>query len=270
MSTIAFAASASLIRTIRAQPAMTLSTASGSGTRQATPSTNVSADSVDTTWPASYDRAYAGAFSATTPTISQSSPSRSRTAMFADTPLPSLDFTGATCITQTTAVIAPTTYSIEVWFRTSTKANGKLIGFGDNPTTPSSEWKNDRHLYIDSTGRLIFGTYMRTDDTQHNIVTSKSYADGGWHHAIATSTAAGALAFYVDGAIVGTTTISNQDTTFSGYWKVGCGNLNTWQNGTGTWLSGWPNYYTGQLRFAAVYTTTLTAAQSLQHYQAGI
>jgi hypothetical protein len=78
------------------------------------------------------------------------------------------------------------------------------------------------------------------------------------------------LAFYVDGAIVGTTTISNQDTTFSGYWKVGCGNLNTWQNGTGTWLSGWPNYYTGQLCFAAVYTTTLTAAQALQHYQAGI
>jgi hypothetical protein len=35
-------------------------------------------------------------------------------------------------------------------------------------------------------------------------------------------------------------------------------------------LSGWPNYYTGQLRFAAVYTTTLTAAQALQHDQAGI
>jgi len=59
-------------------------------------------------------------------------------------------------------------------------------------------------------------------------------------------------------------------TTYTGYWKVGCGNLNTWQDWTTTWLSGWPNYYTGQLRFAAVYTTTLTAAQVLQHYQAGI
>ena len=78
------------------------------------------------------------------------------------------------------------------------------------------------------------------------------------------------MAFYVDGAIVGTTTISNQDTTFSGYWKVGCGNLNTWQDATGTWLSNWPNYYTGQLRFAAVYTNTLTAAQAKEHYLAGI
>jgi len=180
----------------------------------------------------------------------------------------SLDFTGATCITQLTQILAPKTYSIEVWFKTSTKANGKLIGFGDSTTATDGAY--DRHLYIDSAGRLIFGTYDRSDNTQHVIVTPNSVADGGWHHAIATSTATGALAFYVDGAIVGTTTISNQDTTFSGYWKVGCGNLNTWQDWTTTWLSGWPNYYTGQLRFAAVYTTTLTAAQVLQHYQAGI
>src|SRR5664279_2184661 len=162
----------------------------------------------------------------------------------------SLDFTGATCITQLTQILAPKTYSIEVWFKTSTKANGKLIGFGDSTTATDGAY--DRHLYIDSAGRLIFGTYDRSDNTQHVIVTPNSVADGGWHHAIATSTATGALAFYVDGAIVGTTTISNQDTTFSGYWKVGCGNLNTWQDWTTTWLSGWPNYYTGQLRFAAV------------------
>jgi len=184
-----------------------------------------------------------------------------------DTANTSLTFNGATCITQTTAITAPKDYSVEIWFNTTTKANGKLIGFGDD--TAAADGKYDRHLYIDSTGRVIFGTYDRSDNTQHVIVTSKSFADEKWHHAIATSTAAGALAFYVDGAIVGTTTISNQD-VYTGYWKVGCGNLNTWQDWTTTWLSGWPNYYTGQLRFAAVYTTTLTAAQVLQHYQAGI
>jgi signal peptidase I len=202
-------------------------------------------------------------------TVSGGTPSTtSDTSCPRDTVKKSLIFSGATCITQMTQILAPKTYSIEVWFKTNVKANGKLIGFGDSTTATDGAY--DRHLYIDAAGRLIFGTYDRSNNTQHVIVTPSSVADGGWHHAIATSTTAGALALYVDGAIVGTTTISNQDTTFSGYWKVACGNLNTWQDGTGTWLSGWPNYYTGQLRFAAVYTTTLTAAQALQHYQAGI
>ncbi len=184
-----------------------------------------------------------------------------------DTDHASMTFNGATCITQTTALTAPKAYSLEVWFKTTTKANGKLIGFGN--ATNAADGSYDRHIYIDSTGRLIFGTYMRSDNTQHAIVTTKSYADGNWHHAIATSTAAGALAFYVDGDdFVGTGKNLNQD-TYTGYWKVGCGNLNTWQNATGTWLSNWPDYYTGQLGFAAVYTTTLTGAQAKEHYLAG-
>jgi len=203
-----------------------------------------------------------GTVSGSAPTVSSSSPCPR------DTAHTSLTFNGATCITQTTQMTGPNTYSLEVWFRTSTKANGKLIGFGDD--TAAADGKYDRHLYIDSAGHVIFGTYDRTDNTQHVIATPTSFADGAWHHAIATSTAAGALAFYIDGARVGTTTISTQD-VYAGYWKVGCGNLNSWQDGTGTWLYNyWPNFYTGQLRFAAVYTTTLTAAQVLEHYQAGI
>lgn len=189
-----------------------------------------------------------------------------------DTPVRSLSFTGSTggaCIRQTSQITAPKQYSIEVWFKTppTTNANGKLIGFGN--ATTAADGSYDRHLYIDSAGRLIFGTYMRSDNTQHVIVTPTSVDDGAWHHAVATSTTAGALALYVDGSLVGTTTISNQE-TYNGYWKVGCGNLATWQDRTTTWIGTWPRYYTGQLRFAAVYTTVLSATQAKEHYLAGV
>ena len=73
---------------MRAAPRRIIATATGSGVRQATPSTNVSAVSVLTTSPCVKEREYAGAFSATTPTISVRSPSRSRTTMLAQIPLP--------------------------------------------------------------------------------------------------------------------------------------------------------------------------------------
>ncbi len=65
-------------RLIRAAPCTIIAIASGSGTRHATPSMKVSADSVLTADPAANDSAVALARSATTPTISVSRPSRSR------------------------------------------------------------------------------------------------------------------------------------------------------------------------------------------------
>ncbi len=60
-----------------------------------------------------------------------------------------------------------------------------------------------------------------------------------------------------------------------GYWKVGCGNLANWQNAA-TAASGstaldytGPDYFTGQIQYAAVYTSVLTATQVREHYIAG-
>ncbi len=75
---MAAAISASVTRTIRSAPAWMIAKAAGSGTRQATPSANVSAVSVVTIRAASKERAIAGARAETTPTIRVGSPSRSR------------------------------------------------------------------------------------------------------------------------------------------------------------------------------------------------
>ena len=77
---MARSASSSGTRTKRETPATMAVTASSTGVRVATPSTKVSASGVLTGHPAAKDNACAGARSATTPTISVSSPSRSRTA----------------------------------------------------------------------------------------------------------------------------------------------------------------------------------------------
>jgi signal peptidase I len=183
-----------------------------------------------------------------------------------DTTQTSLNFTGSTCITQTTAVVGTDVYSLEVWFRTSTHANGKLIGFGDSTQVADSKW--DRHVYIDATGRVEFGAWPFVE----RVVASpagQNYADGNWHHMMATSASSGVISLYLDGVLVGSRADAAGQESYSGYWKVGCGNLNTWEDGSGNQQTNWPNYYTGQLRFAAVYDRTLSAAEVLEHYQAG-
>ena len=44
---------------------------------------------------------------------------------------------------------------MEAWFKTTTTAGGKIIGFGNRSTGNSTSY--DRHLYMSNTGRLYFG-----------------------------------------------------------------------------------------------------------------
>jgi hypothetical protein len=96
----------------------------------------------------------------------------------------------------------------------------------------------------------------------------KSYADGAWHHVVATS-APGKISLYLDGTLVSSRAdTAGQDVSFSGYWEVGCGLLAQWQDAAGT-AQNFSSYYTGNLRLAAVYDKTLTATQVKEHYLAG-
>lgn len=151
----------------------------------------------------------------------------------------------------------PTTFTIEIWFKTSV-AGGKLIGFG---TQTGTSGQYDRHLYIDKNGAVVFGVYAGAVKTL--TTTGTNYADGAWHYAAASLSAAG-MSLSVDGrtplADTATTTAEND----SGYWKVGVDTLG------GSWPNVATNAFTGSLRYAAVYTTALTPAQVSAHYAAGI
>lgn len=145
----------------------------------------------------------------------------------------------------------PQVFSVEAWFKTSTTAGGKIVGFGDSNTGLSSS--NDRHIYMTPNGKLNFGVY---NGSQNLISTPDSYNNGQWHHVVGELSSDG-MAFYVDGALVGT----NPNTVaqdYNGYWRVG--NDSGWGGAT---------TFTGTIDEVAVYSTPLTAAQVDEHYQLG-
>ncbi len=179
----------------------------------------------------------------------------------------SVMFNGGTCFYQGTAVTVAQVYSMEVWFRTNnTSLNGKLMGLADNPT-PNSQTHYDRHIYIDPSGRVVFGAYVAG---QMVVASSagKNYADNVWHHVVATSNAT-TISLYIDGALISTRSDTANQDSYSGYWMVGCGQLADWQDATGV-ARNFLDYYRGNMRLAAVYDATLSATQVQEHYLAGV
>ncbi|MDQ3537341.1 MAG: LamG domain-containing protein, partial [Actinomycetota bacterium] len=107
----------------------------------------------------------------------------------------------------------PGRYSVEAWFKTDTRAGGKLIGFGSGTSTSGSY---DRHVYMTDTGQLVFGTYTGSPST---ISTSEAYNDNRWHHLVATQGVDG-MRLYVDGVVRASNTTTDAQ-NYLGYWRIG-------------------------------------------------
>jgi hypothetical protein len=168
-----------------------------------------------------------------------------------------LDGTSSYISTPTLQTASPSTFTIEIWFKTSV-AGGRLIGYGNAQTGTSGTY--DRHLYINTSGQVVFGTYNNAVQT---IASTANYADGNWHDAVATFSAATGMTLYMDGAQVAANATFTTAQVNLGYWRVGYDNL-----------AGWPGiasnyYFKGSMRFAGVYKTVFTAAQVQNHYAAG-
>ncbi|HEY3407049.1 MAG TPA: PKD domain-containing protein, partial [Propionicimonas sp.] len=149
---------------------------------------------------------------------------------------------------------APDTFTAEAWFKTTSTAGGRILGFGTAKTGNSS--RTDRHVYLDSNGRVTFGV---SPGVARTITSAKTYRDGQWHHVVASLGSSG-MALYVDGAKVGSRTDTTFGLSYTGYWRIG-----------GDSLSGWPsqpasNYLNGQIDDAAIYPRVLTPTQIRQHY----
>jgi hypothetical protein len=158
---------------------------------------------------------------------------------------------------------APTTYSVETWFKTDTTTGGKIIGFGNGrPRTDdlsavlSSSY--DRQVYMENSGRLAFGVYTGATTTVRSAL---AYNDNQWHHLVATQGSAG-MRLYVDGLAVGSNSVTNAQ-NYMGVWHIGGDNLNSWPNRPSS------NYFRGQIDETAIYNAPLTARQVADHYGLG-
>ncbi|TCK66155.1 LamG domain-containing protein [Curtobacterium sp. PhB136] len=161
---------------------------------------------------------------------------------------------GTSFVSTPTAVKNPTTFSEEVWFKT-TVAGGLLIGFGSNQVAVSGQ--HDRQIYLNTSGQLVFGAY----NNAVQVVTSPaSYNDGAWHHVVSTMSAATGMRLYADGVLVASNTAYTLPENATGYWRVGYDTTTGWP-GTAN------NYsFTGSMRYAAVYSTVLSQTQVTNHY----
>ncbi|MDB5135222.1 MAG: C-terminal target protein [Mucilaginibacter sp.] len=171
------------------------------------------------------------------------------------------NFNGSTQYISTATSVAspgPQTFSISVWFKTTSVSGGRLVGFGDVQVGASVSY--DRHIYMNNSGQLYFGAFPGTAKT---INTPASYNDGGWHHAVATLSGTNGSKLYVDGALIIQDATMTAVQSYAGYWRVGYGNL-----------AGWPSaptsyYFNGSLDDIAVYNSEISASQVYTLYGGG-
>ena len=165
-------------------------------------------------------------------------------------------FDGSTgYVSNANIVTSPATFSLEVWFNTTTSNGGLLAGFGSAVTGASGNY--DRHIYMNNAGQIYFG--VAANQTVH---TTAAYNDGNWHQAVATIGPAGMM-LYIDGALAASSaspTVSSQ--TYSGSWRVGYDSLGGWSSAPHS------NFFAGSLAEVSVYGTQLSATRVAAHYAA--
>ncbi|MBB3054945.1 DUF2341 domain-containing protein [Mucilaginibacter gotjawali] len=174
-------------------------------------------------------------------------------------------FNGSTGYISTATGIAapgPQNLSISVWFNTST-AGGMLVGYSASQTGLGSQY--DRHIYMDNSGYVYFGLYATSTGTANTIVSTSAYADGTWHHAVATCSTTSGSCLYIDGELQSSSSTMTAPETYTGngYWRVGYNNLAGWTNPPTDY------YFTGSLDDIAVYNTAISASQVYTLYGAG-
>jgi signal peptidase I len=154
----------------------------------------------------------------------------------------------------------PITFSVELWFRTTTTTGGKLIGFESTRNATSSGF--DREAFMRADGTVV---YMGSATPKNLLATSPGLNNGSWHHLVVTSVPSGTLQFssmYVDGVLVDSGTTNRAGSSYVGWWRVGYGTLPTGKDYPAS------SSFSGSVDDVAIYTTALSANRAAAHYAA--
>jgi PKD repeat protein len=159
-------------------------------------------------------------------------------------------------VSTATSLSGPSTFTTQAWIRTTSTRGGKILGFGNSATGTSSSY--DRHLYMDNSGKILFGVYPGAVKT---VRTTNSYNDGQWHQVVGTL-GQGGLTLYVDGVKIATDPTVTGAQNYSGYWKIGGDNLNGWTNQPSS------ANFAGTVDDVSIYPTQLTDQQVADQFKA--
>lgn len=157
---------------------------------------------------------------------------------------------------------APTTFSLECWFKTTGTLGGRLLGFDSRATGASGPpGFYDRILYLGTANELRFGLNL-SGTTRTVASTQTNLNDGTWHHVAVSVSATTGAKMYVDGALSSTDATMTPTAGYAGYWRVGTGSTAFYD------ARPFSDFVVGSLDEVAVYPTALTAQQVAQHYLA--
>ena len=154
---------------------------------------------------------------------------------------------------------APSTFSWEIWFATTTGKGGWLVGMGSSQTGASST--TDRQLYLTNSGQVGFG--VLSGGVKRTVLSSAGYNDGDWHLADATFSAGTGMRLYLDGQLVASNASVTSAQSYSGYLRIGYDSLTGWTSAPRS------NFLAASIDEVSAYATVLTATQIGYHYGAG-
>jgi len=163
-----------------------------------------------------------------------------------------------TAIVSTFQTNANSAWSSELWFNTTSTTSfaspGVWKGTGDVETAA---------FYFNVGGSGKVG--VRAMDSGGGLIlienATGTYNDGNWHYLCATSVSAGNMTLYVDG-------VSKASTSTARYGINQNKQITAGANGTAE--SSFANYFAGSLAAVAVYSTTLSGAEIIEHYNEGL
>ena len=164
-----------------------------------------------------------------------------------------LTFQGQAMLGTTTSQTSPSSFTVAMWFKTTSTYGGGLFQFNEYQMTNASN--HDRHVNIDDDGTLYFGVWSGSTDF---IQTTESFNDGKWHHMAAVLSGGTAMSLYVDGKLRASRTTNLVN--FNGYWRIGYADLSGWPGNFGI------NSFDGSIDEAAIWHSALTAAEIREIY----
>ena len=147
----------------------------------------------------------------------------------------------------------PQEFTVGCWFyATQSNSNGKMIGFDNGG-------QYDRHIYMDTSGSVVFGVYTGTVIT---ISSSVSYNDSKWHYAAATYTSQStSMSLYIDGQFITGRGGVNAAQVYTAPWRIGGGAF-----------GGWPTIsnptFQGYIGNATAYHRVLSSQEIQQNFDA--
>lgn len=152
--------------------------------------------------------------------------------------------------------------SVEAWFLTSSTRGGQIVGQATQTSATSlSNSNGNRSLYMLNDGRIAWGVKA---GSRQAVVSSDSFNDGTWHHAVGILDPVQGISLYVDGSLVGSDASVTWADALNGFWRIGGDQLNSWP------FRPESNFFDGLIDEVSIYPYPMPASQVLRHASMGL